>query len=278
VARISAEGRLDDSFGGGLLAPIELANSEFADDVVGVGPAPLVLPDGRIRVPTQVELPIGPNYRLALVGLTANGHPDRRFGIHGLALAPLPTVATSEQSYAAVRDSSGSIIMAASAWDPAEGPYGSDIPILRRFRRNGRIDRSFGSDGLVHDPSFQPDYDITKQTLAMLDKDTLIAADHNFESRGFAWGPARLRLLHAGHDRARPSISLRTSGCRSLAVRIRDLSRMDRVVVRAGRRVVRRTNRQRFRVRVRQGGRRITVRATDLAENSSSRRVRLPRC
>jgi uncharacterized delta-60 repeat protein len=277
LARLSADGRLDDNFGRGGLASIELANPQFADDVEGGGAGPLVLPDGRIRVPAQFERRFGPNYRMALVGLTSNGHPDRRFGDRGLALAPVPTLGTTDAIDATVRDSSGSIIVAGSALNTEDSPYSSEAAIIRRFRPNGSIDRSFGSGGLFHDPrGFE--YGISKQTVAMLDEDTLVVGNYTFDGRYGTWGPATVVLLNAGHDRARPSISLRTLACRSVVVRIRDLSRMDRVVVRAGDRVVRRTTRKRFRVHVRRGGRRIEVRATDLAGNSSSRSLHLPRC
>jgi len=112
----------------------------------------------------------------------------------------------------------------------------------------------------------------------MLDADTMILGQHTFDGKYGVWESAELSTLNAGHDRSRPSISVTASGCRTAAVRIRDLSVLDAVVVRADGRLVRRTARKRFRVHVRRGGRRIAVRATDLAGNSSSRRLRLPRC
>ena len=82
-----------------------------------------------------------------------------------------------------------------------------------------------------------------------------------------SWHGGTIHTLHAGYDRGDPKISL-TAGCRSLAVSISDLSGMDEV----------RTALRSFRVRTRRGGSRVSVRATDLAENSSIGRVRLPRC
>jgi hypothetical protein len=107
--------------------------------------------------------------------------------------------------------------------------------------------------------------------------DRLVVGEHSWNGKYQSDHTTRLRALNAGYDRDDPSIAV-TRRCGSVTVRIGDLSGMDEVIVRAGRRVLRRTHRKRFRVRPPEGTRRLNVRATDLAGNSSTRNVRLPRC
>ena len=116
-----------------------------------------------------------------------------------------------------------------------------------------------------------------EQRLAFLDDDTLVAAEHNYDGKYGFWGPAALRTLNAGYDDAGPQIAILRRGC-TVLVRITDLSRLERVVVRADDRVVRRTTRKRFLVRLPAGSRRVSVRAIDLAEHLGASSRSLPRC
>jgi hypothetical protein len=149
--------------------------------------------------------------------------------------------------------------------------------VIRRFRRNGTPDRSFGPLGRARGAVPGGGYSVIEQRLALLDRDTLVAAEHTWDGKYGFWGPAAVRTLNAGYDRARPSISMH-AGCRALQVTITDVSGLDRVVARADGRVIRRTSAKRFRVRLPAGTRRVGVRATDLAGNTSRVRTRLPRC
>jgi uncharacterized delta-60 repeat protein len=281
IGRLSADGQLDTSFAGGGLRAVEFGEPRRAKRArAGVRSDwhPLTLPDARIRIPVMFDVPRERPYRMALIGLTANGHPDLRFGRRGLALGPRPEEPGGEAPEMVIRDSRGGLVVAGSLWSGAE-LTGDDVGLVRRFRRDGTPDRSFGPRGAARGAVPGGGYSVIEQRLAFLDDDTLVAAEHNYDGKYGLWGPAALRTLNAGYDRGDPSISL-VAGCRSVMVRITDLSALDRVVVRADGRVIRRTSRKRLRARLPEGEgtRRVSVRATDLAGNVSTKRVRLPRC
>jgi uncharacterized delta-60 repeat protein len=280
IARLSAGGVLDPSFGSGGLANVEFANPRQAARARASQHTdwrPLTLPDGRIRIPYALDVPRVRPYHMAVAGLTANGHPDRAFGRQGLAVARQPELPGGESAEALLRDPSGGLLAAGSLWSGADFT-GDEAAVIRRFRRDGTPDRSFGPRGLARGAVPGGGYSVIEQRLAFLDGDTLLAAEHNYDGKYGSWGPAAVRTLNAGYDREAPVISLLTSRCRVLRVRITDLSGLDQVVVRAGRRALRRTTRKRFRVRLPGGTRRASVKATDLAGNVSTRSVRLPRC
>ena len=111
----------------------------------------------------------------------------------------------------------------------------------------------------------------------MLDRDTAVLAEEMVIYKCQSCQGGVVHTIAAGYDRRDPRISIGRRGCRAIDVTITDASGLERVVVRAGGRGVRRTTRKRFRARVKPGTRRITVRATDLAENVSTRTLRLPR-
>lgn len=279
IARLSAGGVLDPSFGSGGLANVEFANPRQAARAHASQRTdwrPLALPDGRIRIPYALDVPRVRPYHMAVVGLTADGHPDRAFGRQGLAVAPQPELPGGESAEALLRDPSGGLLAAGSLWSGAEFT-GDEAAVIRRFRRDGTPDRSFGPRAAARGAVPGGGYSVIEQRLALLDGDTLVAAEHNYDGKYGAWGPAAVRTLHAGYDRDRPLISAVRGRC-LLKVRITDLSGLDEVVVRAGPRVLRRTSVKRFRVRLPGGTRRASVKATDLAGNVSTRSVRLPRC
>jgi uncharacterized delta-60 repeat protein len=278
IARLSADGSLDSSFGREGVAPIELGRPRWRADVYPANSdawRPLILPDGRIRIPVTFGLRAGVS-RVGLLGLKATGHADLSFGRQGLALGPRPPLAhVSEWVQAAVRDRHGGILVAGGTGN-TDDLAGDDATIVRRFRRDGSLDLSFGRRGLVRDKLLGGGASL-EQLMAMLDADTVVVAEQNVTYKYSTWNGGAVSTLHAGYDRGDPKISL-TAGCRSLAVSISDLSGMDEVLVRSVRRVIRRTSRKQFRVRLPRDARRVSVRATDLAENSSTRRARLPRC
>ena len=280
IARLSTDGQLDRAFGGGGLAPVQLGNSDWREQVhpaYGASPA-VVLRNGRIRLALAFKGPRGRGYRMGLVGLTKTGHPDRRFGVRGRALGPRPQPADSGEAIrTAIGDRRGGVLVAGTFWDGRDLSLDSSA-VVRRFRADGTLDRSFGRRGVVSTPPAAGiGYPVIEQQLALAG-DRLVVGQHTWDGKYGFWSDATLRLLHAGYDDDPPRVSISVYGCRSVRVRVSDLSALDRVVVRAGRRVIRRSSQKRFRVRVRRGTRRISVRATDLARNSSRVSVRLPRC
>ncbi len=279
VARLSADGALDPDFGSG-----GVANARFGDARQDRRTFtnnrsdwhPVALPDGRIRIPLGLDVPRERPDRVALLGLTPDGQPDLRFGRRGLAVGPRPELPGGELPGTAIADGRGGVLVTASLSSGAE-LTGDEAGLVRRFRRDGRPDRSFGRGGAARGAVPGGGYSVIEQRLAFLDADTLVAAEHSWDGKYGLWGPAAVRTLNAGYDLARPSISIETA-CDAITVRITDVSRMAGVLVRADGEVVRRTIRKRFRARVPENADRVLVRATDLAGNSSAERARLPRC
>jgi uncharacterized delta-60 repeat protein len=278
VAHLSADGTLDGTFAGHGSAPMQLADPQWRGNVrqIWSGPRPVVLADGSIRIPVAFQMPHEKEFRIALVGITPRGRPDLDFGLRGLALGPRPALPGGEAPDEAIADASGSVIVAGTLQSGQEFTFDHSA-MTRRFRPDGSLDRSFGDRGLV--PAALPGggYTVFTQSLALLGPDVLVAAEYTFDGKYQFWDSTVLRTLNAGHDRDDPSISI-VARCRSVAVKISDLSALDEVVVRAGRRVVRRTNRKKFRVRLRGHARRVSVRAADLAGNTSRVTAGLPPC
>lgn len=278
IARLSPDGHLDDSFGAGGFAQVELAERwrGSVGSVGNPGPRAAILEDGRIRIPVSVDMPRQRANGMGVLGLTENGHPDPRFGVQGLARGPRLEPPEGESPESAIADPSGGIIVAGSLFNTEDLVVGVSA-VLRRFRPDGRFDRSFGDRGVVRGVLPASSYPTFEQRLALVDDDTLVVAEHTYDAKYQTWGPAVLRTLHAGYDREKPAVSMTVKGCHVALVEITDDSRIE-AVARVGGRVVRRTTRKRFHVRSRRGGRRLSVRVTDLADNSSRRRARLPRC
>ena len=279
IARLSPDGSLDEEFGRGGVAPLELGRSSWREDVrppASLEWRPLALPDGRIRI----RVTFGPREhvsRVGVVGLTATGHVDRRFGRRGLALGPRRKVPQGgEWPRVAVLDSRGSVLLAGSSAS-ADDLSGENSTIVRRFRRDGTLDRSFGRRGLVRGTLGSTGGGFQQQ-LAMLDGDTFLLAEEDTIPKYQSWNGGALSAFNAGYDGSGPIISVRRRGCRAIHVRITDASALDRVVVRADGHVIRRTTRKRFRARLPRGTRRVSVRATDLAGNLGGSGARLPRC
>jgi uncharacterized delta-60 repeat protein len=261
IGRVSPDGRLDDGFGAGGFAAVQLGRADWADNA-RLSPATALTRDGRIRVPASFRTSANAPLRMALVGLTPDGHPDLGFGNRGLAVAPRRAIRGGNWPGMAIPDPSGALVVAAG-------------DVMRRFHADGTYDRSFVSlempGGSIRDGAF-------------LDADTLLVSTSVFGGKYQIRGATTLSTLHAGHDRRAPSLSAVARGCRAIRVRARDGVGLDTVTVRADGRVLRRTPHTRygppvrFNLRVRQGLRQLSVVATDFAGNTSRERIRLPRC
>jgi uncharacterized delta-60 repeat protein len=279
IARLSADGHVDPSFGEGGVTVVRFAGTSWAegpDIPPSQVPSAVVLADGKIRVPVGAAFRGGSQHRMALVGLTASGQPDRDFGRLGLALGVRPRARYGEAGVTAVSDPSGGIIVAGDRLT-ADHVYERG-GVLARFRPDGDLDRSFGDRGVLRWRWPYATNNQVVQSLAFLAPETLVAAEYRYDGKYGGWNRARVRTLHAGYDTEEPSISLVVRGCRSAAVRIADLSGLGLAVARVNRRMVRSTTRKRFRVRAPRGGLRLWVKATDLAGNTSTSAVLLPRC
>jgi len=272
ITRFTESGEQDLSFGRGGLSGVELGRQAWEAKVHPS--APLVLADGRIRIPITFG-DFESVTRIGVVGLTANGRADRDYGRQGLALGPrIPFPEGGEEASAAVRDARGYLLIAGSV-SHGDDLSGDDATVVRRFRPNGALDRSFGRRGVlrVEPPrNGQP----LEQLLAMLDADTAVLAVESGIGKYNQWNGGKIRTFSAGYDREDPAVSLR-SGCRWMRIRIRDTSPLDRLVVRINRRVVRHTTRKRLRIRV-HPRQRVSVTAVDAAGNPARVRTTVPPC
>ena len=286
IARVSPDGELDQSFGGGSLAPVEYGNASFgASPVIYRDTPAVVAPDGRIRLAIGLTLPGEQVGRTAVVGLTDEGHPDATFGLRGLALGPQPELPIDDDGFveaiggetvdAAVVDARGGILVAGEVW--SGDTFASDThALVRRFNPNGSLDLAFGDRGRVSGGPWSLGYGAIDQKIATRG-DRLYVAEYVTEAKYGSFHSTRLRAFDAGYDDDPPRIWV-ARGCRWLRVRIRDLSELEIAVVRSGHRVLRRTRLPSFGMRPPAGRTRISVAATDLADNSSRKTVRLPRC
>jgi hypothetical protein len=277
IARFTESGEQDLSFGRGGLSGVELGRPAWEAKVhpsLAFGWAPLLLADGRIRIPVTFG-DFDSVTRVGVVGLTANGRPDREYGRQGLALGPrIPFPEGGEGVSAAVRDARGCIITAGSV-SHGDDLSGDDATVVRRFRPSGALDRSFGRRGVLRLESpggGQP----LEQLIAMLDADTAVLAVEATIAKYEQWNGGAIRILSAGYDRDDPAVSLK-AGCHWMRVTIRDASPLDRVVLRIDRRVVRRTARKRLRLRV-HPGQRVSITAVDAAGNPARVGTTVPRC
>jgi uncharacterized delta-60 repeat protein len=278
IARLSTAGVVDPTFGQGGLANVEFAEARQAARALAdsrSGWRPLALPDGRIRIPYTLDVPRKRPHHMAVVGLTADGHPDHGFGRRGLAVARQPELPGGESAEVLLRDGRGWLLEAGSLFSGAEFT-GDEASVIRRFRPDGTPDRSFGPRGFARGAVPGGGYSTIEQRLALLDGDTLVAAEHTYDFKYGTWTAAAVRTLNAGYDRVEPAISLR-AGCHWARVRIRDSSPLDRVVVRVNRRVFIRTTRRNLRFRVRPGLR-VSVTAVDVAGNPARVRTTVQPC
>jgi uncharacterized delta-60 repeat protein len=278
VTRLSDDGTVDPGFGSAGVADVEFGGRRWARDVspsYSLEWRPVILPDGRIRLPVAV----GPREhvtRMGVAGLTANGHVERRFGRQGLALGPRIAVSEGgEFPRIAVADAAGSVLVAGSTAS-GDDLAGEDGSVVRRFRRNGMLDLSFGRRGVMAGPLRAPGQSFEQQ-LAMLDRHTAVLAEESWIPKYQSRDGGVISSLNAGYDRDDPVMSV-VAGCRYVRITVRDMSGLAGVVVRAAGRIVKRTGAKRFRLRTPRRGRRLTIRATDLAGNSSRVRARVPRC
>ena len=115
---------------------------------------PLVDPLGRLITWSKIE---GVEHRLPngilIHRLNRDGSADRGFGRHGLIELRIPRLYSAELAL----DESGHILVAALLKSQIPGSEGRELA-LYRLREDGRIERSFGRDGMVHFPYVEPPF------------------------------------------------------------------------------------------------------------------------
>lgn len=139
VARVTAAGRYDATFGSGGVVQVRVPKPAGARGAALTGLA--VLPDGRVLAVGHVALAEPGRFRAVAMRFTAGGELDPSFGAGGIARNAVPA---SESS---------------SAEDVALTPEGSALLAGRRDGRwfvarlgaDGSLDQAFGKDGVVAD-------------------------------------------------------------------------------------------------------------------------------
>ena len=284
IGRLRSNGTTDPSFGGGAgLTPLQSPRPELARRL-DVYPVPVVVPGGRIRLGAAFT-PRGRRVeRSSLIGLTANGHPDRRFGDRGFAPGGPALRLPNDLGYLGgeapsrlLVDDRGGMLMVSRMWTDRDDLAAQARTTIRRFRPDGTLDRSFGRKGGVRLTGMYASYTAIEH-MAALAGDRLVVGEHSWDGKydSSTSHRATLTAIDTGYDTRGPTVSIR-AGCRWVRVRVHEEVGLDRVVVRIGHRVVRRTTRkpQRFRVRP---GMRVAVVAVDLARNVTRVGTTIPPC
>jgi uncharacterized delta-60 repeat protein len=133
VARLNADGSLDNTFGSGGRVNTEL--SFFRDDSAV---AVVLQPDGKIVVG-------GPTYNfMGLARYNSDGSLDKTFGTGGKVVTDIPEGVTENITYL-LSQADGKIIAVGSI--SGESPEPQTQIILVRYNSNGSIDASFGTGG-----------------------------------------------------------------------------------------------------------------------------------
>jgi uncharacterized delta-60 repeat protein len=139
LLRYLADGALDTSLGGGLIET-ELSLQTTANDVA-------IRRDGKIVVAGSSLARGSPFGSFVLARYSQSGSLDRSFGKNGLAVTHVGQ--DSGGAFALAIQPDGRIVVAGFGERVGQAPAG----LLIRYRANGKIDKSFGTDGRV---SFAP--------------------------------------------------------------------------------------------------------------------------
>jgi uncharacterized delta-60 repeat protein len=131
--RYTSSGSLDTSFSGDGIQTLDVA---LYDALTAVA----VQPDGKIVAAGRG----GTGF--TVVRLQADGSLDPTFGSGGTVNTPLGDPALQDEAYALALLGDGRILVAGTS--DYEAPYPSDFA-LARYLPNGRLDQSFGLDGIV---------------------------------------------------------------------------------------------------------------------------------
>lgn len=178
LARWLADGFMDADFG---RAGIAAFNIEQRDDFA----AAVVASDESVVVAGQT---CEPGCDLALVGLDAQGRPDRTFGDRGVVIVD---VDQHDQASSLLAQPDGKLLVAGTAMGRSHYD-----PVVARFHSDGRLDRRFGRGGIarIEYPGFprivaavlQTDGKVVliASTLVLFRLDSAGRLDQSFGARG----------------------------------------------------------------------------------------------
>jgi uncharacterized delta-60 repeat protein len=167
VSRFGADGALDQSFGSGGTARVDLGTGVAVSDTEYVGDTMWglrVLPDDRVLVVAAGRAAgEGRTDRdLTLVMLTKDGAVDTSFGTAGKLVVDVGGGVESPRT--ALVQADGKLVAAGYTRSAGESPVVS--PILVRFGPDGKLDPSFGTNGVASAqllPAVSEAYDVAMQ-------------------------------------------------------------------------------------------------------------------
>ena len=155
VARLTATGALDPTFGSGGVAQFAVSTTGSRDDR---GTALAVQSDGRIVVGGHTIGTSGLGFDFLLLRLDTDGSVDPSFGTAGVATARFSSSDGSNFGRKLVLQSDGKIVLVGSVLVGTDSECG-----IARFESNGMVDSTFGNGGLILEPVTLGCSDVTSQ-------------------------------------------------------------------------------------------------------------------
>jgi uncharacterized delta-60 repeat protein len=142
LARYNTDGTLDTTFGNGGKVITVIAN--IRESAAGI----LILPNGKILVCGNIDLPSSSNSSFALLRYNSDGSLDSTFGNTGIVVTDIGP--DDDQAYRIALQSDGKIVAAGRRgihFYPSEQRKGNVA--LARYHPDGTLDATFGNGGTV---------------------------------------------------------------------------------------------------------------------------------
>jgi uncharacterized delta-60 repeat protein len=146
LARYSSEGILDLTFGNnGIVKSAIIGNGTTYNNAV------IILPSGKIVVAGNAQdMTHTSNYDFAVLQYNENGVPDSTFGTDGETLTSINDL---DYGTCVAAQSDGKIVVGGYSWNGTD----DDFAIVRYYA-NGKVDRTFGKQGIVTTNILYRDY------------------------------------------------------------------------------------------------------------------------
>jgi uncharacterized delta-60 repeat protein len=144
AARLNSDGTPDTSFGSDGSGTVVFGDGSGADFATGV----VVQDNGRIDIVGGAPDPVTGNLDLAVAKLDRNGSLVSNFGTGGLSLIQAPQGIAAEPIDISL-GYNDQIVVVASTQNPSPDPVFPGGYELARLNRNGSLDTTFGTQGIV---------------------------------------------------------------------------------------------------------------------------------
>ncbi len=165
LARYRENGSLDKSFGDGGIVDTPIGSTDYSANAL------VEQPDGKLVV--AGESSNGTQHSFALARYESNGSLDPSFGSGGTVTT---TIGTNSGVEALVLLPDGKVVAAGYSDD---GTQAGEVFALARYNKNGSLDSSFGSGGIVTTPI---GYGAEAFALAVNPNGELVAAGYSYQS------------------------------------------------------------------------------------------------